>query len=86
MPNQPSADKEVLSFQVPRTLKRRLVKLAKSRGEALSETVIAVLTNATIDIELTPEDYQSIAEAVQRRHIASAAKRSSREARKGGEG
>jgi len=66
MPNQPSLDKEVLSFQVPRTLKVRVAKLAKKRGEYMSETVISTLTHATKDIELTPEDYREIAAAIER--------------------
>jgi hypothetical protein len=78
MPNQPSPDKEVLSFQVPRTLKRRLQILAKSRKETLSQLIVSILTNATINITLTPEDYQAIAKAVQKRHLHSIASRSQR--------
>jgi len=65
MPNQPSPDKVVLSFMVPRPLKRRIQILAKGRGESMSETIIAILTNATINIELSPEDYILIAKAIQ---------------------
>jgi hypothetical protein len=31
----------------------------------MSETIIAILTNATINIELSPEDYILIAKAIQ---------------------
>lgn len=64
MPNQPSPDKVVISFQIPRPTKRRLEKLAKKRGENLSQTITGILYHATEHIELTPEDYQAIAQAV----------------------
>lgn len=84
MPNQPSPDKEVLSFQVPRTLKRRLQILAKTRRETLSELIVSILTNATINITLTPEDYQIIARAVQERSLRTSASRTQRQDPKGG--
>lgn len=84
MPNQPSPDKEVLSFQVPCTLKRRLQILAKSRKETVSELIVSILTNATINITLTPEDYQAIAKKVQKRHCDSIARRSQRQDKAGG--
>jgi hypothetical protein len=66
MPNQPAPDKEVLSFKVNRALKARIVKLAKRRGETMSETIVSILANATQDIQLTAEEYQEIALAVAR--------------------
>lgn len=86
MPNQPSPDKEVLSFQVPRALKSRICKLAKRRGEPMSQTIVAILTHATKDITLSAEDYRAIAEAVERarHHLPSRAARTKGGHRKGG--
>lgn len=64
MPSQRAADKDVLSFYVPRTLKRRLQKLAKARGETLTACVVAILGSATSDIELSADDYEAIAIAI----------------------
>jgi hypothetical protein len=66
MPNQPAPDKEVLSFKVNRALKARIVKLAKRRGETMSETIVSILSNATQDIQLSAEEYQEISIAVAR--------------------
>lgn len=87
MPNQPSPDKVVVSFQIPRPTKRRLEKLAKKRGENLSQTITGILYHATEHIELTAEDYQAIAEAVARagHGVVKGAGGHGRKAEKGGE-
>jgi hypothetical protein len=66
MPNAHAADKESLSFYIPRTLAIRVRKKAKKRGETLTEYLTSLLTNATIDIELTAEDHQAIAAAIRK--------------------
>ena len=63
MPSQRAADKETLSFYVPRTLGRRLRKLAKMLKVTLTDVVVMVLSRETNHIELTPEDYEEIARA-----------------------
>jgi hypothetical protein len=61
MPSQRAADKDTLSFYVPRTLKRRLQKLAKMLGSTLTDIVVMILAKETNRIELTAEDYEQIA-------------------------
>lgn len=80
MPSQRSPDKETLSFYVPRTLGRRLRKLAKSMGVTLTDIVVMVLTNATKDTDLTPEDYEQIAADTRRASQRKDTKRTQTEA------
>lgn len=61
MPSQRAADKETLSFYVPRTLGRRLRKFAKLLNVTLTDVVVMILTKETAGVELTPEDYEQIA-------------------------
>jgi hypothetical protein len=61
MPSQRAADKDTLSFYVPRTLKRRLQKLAEMLGATLTDIVVMILAKETNRIELTAEDYEQIA-------------------------
>jgi hypothetical protein len=82
MPNQHSADKEVLGFYIPRTLAQRVRKAAKSRGITITSFIEEILTHATRQTELSPEDYRDIAEATERAIRGATAKRASR-ARKG---
>jgi hypothetical protein len=62
MPNQPSPDKVVVSFRIPRTLKVRLEKAAATLKMNLSEFIEFVLFRETQNIELTPDDYRRIAQ------------------------
>jgi hypothetical protein len=64
MPNKRSADKETLSFYVPRTLGARLRRLARSRNETVTGLVVGILNHSVMDVELTAEDYETIAKAV----------------------
>lgn len=61
MPNQPKPDSTSLGIRLPRILKRRLSRLAAQKRISLSELINEILTLATLDIELTPEDYEEIA-------------------------
>ena len=65
MPNAHAADKESLSFYIPRTLAVRIKKAAKAKGETMTEFLTNLFTNATNHIELTPEDYRAIAQATE---------------------
>lgn len=65
MPNAHAADKESLSFYIPRTLAVRIKKAAKARGETMTEFLTNLFTNATNHIELTAEDYRAIAQATE---------------------
>lgn len=64
--NQPAPDKEVVSFRITRHLKRRLDILAKKREQSLTELVENLMTSATRNVELSPDDYRQIAEATER--------------------
>lgn len=73
MPGQRSADKETLSFYVPRTLGRRLRKMAELLGATITDVVVMILSKETNSVELTPEDYEQIARdtrAAQRKNTA----------------
>jgi hypothetical protein len=63
MPNQHATDKEVIGFYIPRTLARRVRKAAKSRGLTITAFIEEILTHATRNTELTPDDYIAIAQA-----------------------
>lgn len=66
MPNVHAADKEIVSFFIPRPLAARLRKKARARGETLTALVASILTRETEGIELSPEDYKAIAEATRK--------------------
>jgi hypothetical protein len=85
MPNAHAADKVVLSVRIPITLRARLEKRAKKKGWNLSRLVISILNDAVYDIELTPQDYQEIAQAVATKTISAVSARSKRSGRKAGE-
>lgn len=62
--NKRSATKTYVSAWIPRALKRKLAKLAKTRGESITELVEYLLTKGTANIDLSHEDYLQIAEEV----------------------
>lgn len=62
--NKRSATKTYVSAWVPRSLKAKLVKLAKSRGDTVTELIVWLLQKATDDIELTSKDYEQITKEV----------------------
>lgn len=64
MPGKRAADKATITFQVPRDLKRMAQKAAKQRGETLSEFILSLLVKATINIQLTSEDYEQITQEI----------------------
>ena len=78
MPNQHSTDKEVIGFYIPRTLAARVRKAAKSRGLTITAFIEEVLTHATRQTTLAPEDYIAIAEATKRAIGRVASKRTRR--------
>lgn len=75
MPNAHAADKEVMGFYIPRLLASRVRKAAKARGLTITAFIEETLTHATRHIELTPEDYEAIAEATRRALHGAAGKR-----------
>lgn len=74
MPNAHAADKEVMGFYIPRALARKVRKAAKSQGLTVTAFIEQVLTHGTRHVELTPEDYEEIAQATRRAIHASAGK------------
>lgn len=62
--NKRSATKTYVSAWIPRALKRKLAKLAKTRGESITELVEYLLNKGTSNIELTAKDYEEIAAEV----------------------
>jgi len=75
MPNQHAADKEVLGFYIPRTLAQRVRKAARARRLTITAIIEEILTHATTQIELTPQDYRDIAAATESALHSQAAKR-----------
>ena len=66
VPNQPSPDKTQLCLRIPRTLKIRLEKLAKQRGETVTELVEYLLHKQTKNVELDAKDHRKIADSIER--------------------
>lgn len=62
--NKRSATKTYVSAWIPRSLKAKLVKLADSRGDTVTELIVWLLQKATDDIELTAKDYEQITKEV----------------------
>jgi hypothetical protein len=62
--NKRSATKTYISAWVPRSLKAKLVKLAKSRGDSVTDLIVWLLQKATDNIELTAKDYEQITEEI----------------------
>ena len=62
MPNMPDPDKHLVGIRMPRTLHKRLQKLAQQRKTTLKEIILEILIRETINTILTPEDYEQIAE------------------------
>ena len=60
MPNQPSVHKRVLSLQLPRDLYYAVKQAAAEHKLDLAVYVRMVLSEATIDVELTPESLAAI--------------------------
>lgn len=65
MPNQPNHDKAMLSIRIPRELKRACEIKAKTQKMSLTEWVAWTLSRETQDVELSPDDYRKIADAVE---------------------
>lgn len=66
MANQRSPDKTILTVWLPRTLFARLQKAAGQRQETLTQLVTDLITHATENVELTPEDYRRIADETEK--------------------
>ncbi len=84
MPNAHAADKEVMGFYIPRTLAARVRKAAKARGLTVTAFIEETLVHGTRHIELTPEDYEAIAEATRRAIHGAAGKRARAKGQGGG--
>jgi hypothetical protein len=65
MPNQHAIDKVCIGTWVPRTLRQRLLKKAKEAQMRIGPYLEHLYTDATRDIELTPEDYREIAKQIE---------------------
>ena len=61
VPGQRHPDKTTLAVYLPRTLMQRLRRLARERGETVTNVVEGMVTAQTRDVVLTPEDYEQIA-------------------------
>ena len=64
--NQHSPDKEPFSLSLPRPIKVRLVRMARSRGVSLSEMVIEILAAKTANIPISVKDYEAILAATKK--------------------
>ena len=66
VPNQPSADRTQLCVRLPRTLKKRLEKLANKRGLTLTELIETLIQQQVANVELSPDEYREIANDIER--------------------
>ena len=60
MPNQPSVHKRVLSLQIPRDLFYAVRQAAEEHRLDMAVYIRMLLTEATMDVELTPESLAAI--------------------------
>lgn len=60
MPNQPSVHKRVLSLQIPRDLFYAVRQAAEDHRLDMAVYIRMLLTEATMDVELTPESLAAI--------------------------
>jgi predicted HicB family RNase H-like nuclease len=66
VPNQPASDRTQLCVRLPRPLKKRLEKLATTRGVSLTELIEMLIQKQVANVELTPDDYREIANDIER--------------------
>lgn len=66
MPNMPTPDKHLIGIRIPRTLYKRLQKLAQQRKTTLKDLILEILNRETINTILTPEDYEQITKETRR--------------------
>lgn len=66
MANQPAPDKKHLTLRMPRVLHARLKKLAKKRGETVTEVALSIMHKAVDSIELTPAEFRQIADEIEK--------------------
>lgn len=62
MPNMPDPDKHLVGIRMPRTLHKRLQKLAQQRKTTIKAVILEILIRETLETILTAEDYEQIAE------------------------
>ncbi len=67
MPNQRQADKKMMRFWISADLYERFRKYADSLGMSMSEILTAYLVHVTANVELSPEDYERIAQELRRK-------------------
>lgn len=77
VPGQRHPDKTTLSVYLPRTLMQRLRRLAAERGETVTTVIESMVTAQTRKVELTPEDYEQIAQETRAAQQRGGAKRAS---------
>jgi predicted DNA-binding protein len=66
VPNQPATDRTQLCVRLPRTLKKRLEKLANKRGLTLTELIETLIQQQVANVELSPDEYREIANDIER--------------------
>lgn len=64
MPNQPNPEKRVMSFYISREVYYQAKRLAERHGLSLSSMIALILERECRSVELTPEDYESIAREI----------------------
>ena len=67
MPNQHSADKEILGFYVPQELATKLRGIARRRGLPLTQILTEVLEHGTKDTPLTVEELTEVKNTIAKR-------------------
>lgn len=64
MPNRPNPENTPINFRLNRVLKKKLDKLAEKLGTTASALITQWIINGTANVELTPEEYEEIAEKI----------------------
>lgn len=66
MPAQPSLKKQMISVRLDRELYRKVNKLAKLHGLTMADVLVAMIEDATKNIELSAKDYEEIAKEIRK--------------------
>lgn len=66
MPNKPNPENQMINFRLNRVLKKKLDKLARIIGVPSSTLITQWITDGTMNVELTPEEYEEIAREIRK--------------------
>lgn len=66
MPNAPDPENTQFTLRISRLLRTKLEKLAKKRRVTLTRLLVQIAALETADIELTPEEHETLAQEIRK--------------------